>query len=76
MTIFYLICSYLIGSIPTGYILYKRSEKKDIRRFGSQATGATNVLRLKGWKFAIPVGLFDMLKGFFVVYLALKLIPD
>jgi glycerol-3-phosphate acyltransferase PlsY len=76
MTILYIILSYLIGSIPTGYILYNLSEKKDIRGFGSQATGATNVLRLKGWKYAMPVGLFDILKGFFVMYFALKLIPD
>lgn len=76
MTIISAILSYLVGSIPTGYILYKLSEKKDIRRFGSQATGATNILRLKGWKYAIPVGLFDVLKGFFVVYFALKIFPD
>ncbi len=76
MTLIYAMLSYLVGSIPTGYIFYKLSEKKDIRRFGSQATGATNVLRLKGWKYAIPVGLFDILKGFFVVYFALKLFPD
>jgi glycerol-3-phosphate acyltransferase PlsY len=76
MTIISVTLSYLIGSIPTGYILYKFSEKNDIRRFGSQATGATNVLRLKGWKYAIPVGLFDILKGFFVIYFALKLFPD
>ncbi len=76
MTIIFSILSYLIGSIPTGYLLYKLSEKKDIRKFGSQATGATNVLRLKGWKYAIPVALFDILKGFFVMYFALKLFPD
>lgn len=76
MTIIYMILSYLVGSIPTGYILYKLSEKKDIRGFGSQATGATNILRLKGWKYALPVGLFDILKGFFIMYFALKLLPD
>lgn len=76
MTIIYIILSYLVGSIPTGYILYKLSEKKDIRRFGSQATGATNILRLKGWKYALPVGLFDILKGFFIMYFAFELLPD
>ncbi len=76
MIFIYPILAYLIGSIPAGYILFKLSEKKDIRRFGSQATGATNVLRLKGWKYAIPVVLFDILKGFCVVYFALRLIPD
>jgi glycerol-3-phosphate acyltransferase PlsY len=76
MTIIYATFAYLIGSIPAGYIIYNLSEKQDIRQFGSQATGATNVLRLKGWKYAIPVGLFDILKGFFIVYFALKLFPD
>jgi len=76
MTIIFAVLSYLVGSISAGYILYRLSEKKDIRRFGSQATGATNVLRLKGWKFAVPVGLFDIFKGFVVVYFALRLLPD
>lgn len=76
MTIVYSIFSYLVGSIPAGYILYRLSEKKDIRSFGSQATGATNVLRLKGWKYALPVGLFDVLKGYAVVYFALELFAD
>ena len=48
----YAILSYLLGAVPTGYILYRILEKKDIRHYGSQATGATNVLRLKGWKLA------------------------
>lgn len=76
MTIIFTVLSYLIGSISAGYILYSLSEKKDIRRFGSHATGATNVLRLKGWKFAVPVGLFDISKGFVVVYFALRLLPN
>ena len=76
MTIVYPIFSYLVGSIPAGYILYRLSEKKDIRSFGSQATGATNVLRLKGWKYALPVGLFDVLKGYAGVYFALELFAD
>ena len=40
--------AYLLGSFPTGYLLFRRSERRDIRAFGSGATGATNVLRLKG----------------------------
>ena len=67
--------SYLFGSIPSGYVLYLLSERKDIRRFGSGATGATNVLRLKGWAFAVPVLLFDLFKGFLPVFLAVKLYP-
>jgi glycerol-3-phosphate acyltransferase PlsY len=68
--------TYLFGAIPTGYILFFISEKKDIRDFGSQATGATNILRLKGWKYAVPVLLFDVLKGILPVLLALKLFED
>jgi len=68
--------SYLFGAIPSGYILFYLSEKKDIRDFGSQATGATNMFRLKGWKYAVPVLLFDALKGILPVLLALKLFED
>ena len=68
--------SYLFGAIPSGYIVFWIAEKKDIRNFGSQATGATNLLRLKGWKFAAPILLFDILKGALPVFLALELFED
>ena len=38
-------CSYLMGSIPFGYLLTKIFLKKDIRNIGSGNIGATNVLR-------------------------------
>jgi glycerol-3-phosphate acyltransferase PlsY len=76
MKILFAIFSYLFGSFPTGYVLFLISEKKDIRNFGSHSTGATNVLRLKGWIFALPVILVDVLKGFLPVFLALRLFPD
>lgn len=70
------IFAYFIGSIPTGFLIYRMSEKKDIRGQGSQSTGATNILRLKGWKFALPVAAFDILKGFIPTFLALKYFPE
>ncbi|MEE8603881.1 MAG: glycerol-3-phosphate 1-O-acyltransferase PlsY [Candidatus Aminicenantaceae bacterium] len=76
MKILFALFSYLFGSFPTGYILYYLSEKKDIRGYGSQSIGATNIFRLKGWIFAIPVIFVDILKGFLPVFLALKLFPD
>lgn len=76
MKIIFALCSYLLGSIPTGYILVYLSEKKDIRKYGSRATGATNVLRMKGWTLALPVVLIDILKGTLPVYLALTLYAD
>jgi glycerol-3-phosphate acyltransferase PlsY len=68
--------SYLFGAIPSGYIVFWITEKKDIRNFGSQATGATNLLRLKGWKFAVPILLFDILKGGLPVVLAMEFFED
>ncbi len=57
------ILSYLLGAFPTGYLLFRWTSRKDIRTFGSGATGATNVLRLKGWRLAVPVALIDVFKG-------------
>lgn len=76
MKIILALLSYLIGSIPTGYILFYINEKKDIRNFGSHASGATNVLRVKGWKLALPVFVLDFFKGLLPVLLALKLFGD
>lgn len=76
MKVLFAILAYLFGAIPTGYLLFKLSEKKDIRKFGSRNTGATNVMRLKGWKYAVPVAMFDVLKGFLPAFLAVKLFRD
>ena len=42
------IIAYLIGSIPTGYLIVKAKTGKDIRTVGSGSTGATNVKRVLG----------------------------
>jgi glycerol-3-phosphate acyltransferase PlsY len=76
MKILFAVLAYLVGSIPSGYLLFRAGEKKDIRQFGSRATGATNVLRLKGWKLAVPVALIDILKGYLPAFLALKIFAD
>ena len=76
MRVLFAVLAYLVGSIPSGYLLFRASEKKDIRQFGSRATGATNVLRLKGWKLAVPVALIDILKGFLPAFLALRIFDD
>jgi glycerol-3-phosphate acyltransferase PlsY len=67
--------AYLLGAFPTGYLFFRRSERKDIRGFGSGATGATNVLRLKGWRTALPVALIDLAKGFLPAFLAARFFP-
>ena len=73
MKILFAVCSYLLGAVPFGYLFFRASEKRDIRKFGSQSTGATNVLRLKGWGYALPVAFLDVLKGFVPPFVALKI---
>jgi glycerol-3-phosphate acyltransferase PlsY len=75
MKVIWIVLAYFIGSIPSGYLIFRLREKKDIRSFGSQSTGATNVLRLKGWRYAVPVALIDVLKSALPVWLALRLLP-
>lgn len=55
--------AYLIGSLPTGYILVKALKGIDIREIGSGSTGATNVKRVLGMKAYIFVMVMDALKG-------------
>lgn len=65
-----LAASYLIGSIPVGYIIGKVFYHKDIRQSGSGNIGATNALRLFGTKVGVLILILDMFKGFIVVLLA------
>ncbi|VEU82288.1 glycerol-3-phosphate 1-O-acyltransferase PlsY [Acholeplasma hippikon] len=58
-----LFVSYLIGSIPWGYIIPKVFRNIDIREHGSKNVGSTNVTRTLGKKFGIPVFLLDSFKG-------------
>ena len=70
------IIAYLIGSIPTGYIIVKLKTNQDIRTIGSGSTGATNVKRVLGKKWFFIVMLLDALKGALPVILAKTLTTD
>jgi len=59
--------SYLLGSIPFGYILVKLFLKQDIRSTGSGNIGATNVARSGAKGLAIATLLLDAAKGFAAV---------
>ena len=61
---------YLLGSIPFGVIISKRSAKVDVRDYGSGKTGATNVARVAGMKAAALVTILDGLKGLLAVVFA------
>jgi glycerol-3-phosphate acyltransferase PlsY len=59
----WLVASYLLGSIPTSYLVARIFRGIDLREHGSRNLGATNLYRTLGWKYAVPVGLFDVAKG-------------
>ena len=66
------VIAYLIGSIPTGYIIVKAKKGIDIRKTGSGSTGATNVKRILGTKWFFTVMILDALKGVIAVLIAAK----
>ena len=63
MNILTVLAGYLLGSIPTGYLV-GRAKGIDIRAIGSGNIGATNVFRILGKGPGIFVLLVDSLKGF------------
>ena len=71
------IASYLIGSIPFGFILTKVFLKKDIRDIGSGNIGATNALRTGNKTLGYGTLLLDVLKAVIpVIYIKLNYPPD
>lgn len=66
-----ILIAYLLGAIPTAYIMCKKIVNVDIREHGSGNVGAVNTRRVIGTKFAILVLIIDMLKGVAAVLLAL-----
>jgi glycerol-3-phosphate acyltransferase PlsY len=73
MTYFYIfllmLLSYFLGSIPSGLIIGKVFKNVDIRQYGSKNTGATNAIRVLGFKYGIWAFVFDSLKGALVILL-------
>ena len=67
--------AYLLGSIPAGYIV-GRLRGIDVRQHGSGNIGATNVLRVVGKPWGIGVFIFDALKGFAAVRIALRIVES
>jgi glycerol-3-phosphate acyltransferase PlsY len=64
--------SYLLGSIPFGYLLVRLVRGEDVRRTGSGNIGATNVSR-KSPALGLVTLLLDALKGSAAVWLAYRL---
>jgi glycerol-3-phosphate acyltransferase PlsY len=58
-----ILTSYLLGAIPTGFLMVKALKGEDIRKMGSGIMGATNVIRTLGKGPGIATLLIDVLKG-------------
>jgi len=58
-----IIIGYLLGSIPTAYIVSRMRKGVDIRNVGSGNMGAANVIRQIGAHEGVFVGLIDIAKG-------------
>ncbi len=68
-----LVSSYLLGSIPTGYIIGRLYRNIDLRKYGSGNLGATNAFRVLGKGIGTSVLILDILKGTAAVLLAKSL---
>lgn len=71
----WILLGYLLGSLPTAYLVAKGLKGVDIRTVGSGNVGATNVFRTVGKGAGVATLAVDVLKGFLPVWLALRQAP-
>jgi len=78
LSILALILAYLAGSIPSAVWAGRLFHGIDVREHGSGNAGATNTVRVLGWKTGIPVLIFDIFKGWLAASLPrfLEAAPD
>ena len=82
MSIFYtglfplILLAYFFGSLNSSIIFSKILKLKDPREYGSKNPGATNILRSGNKALALATLIFDMLKGFLPVFVALLFIEN
>jgi glycerol-3-phosphate acyltransferase PlsY len=70
-----ILVSYLIGSVPYGWLVVKIFSGKDVRQIESGRTGGTNAMRAAGVGAGILTAILDILKGAASVWLA-KAVTD
>ena len=63
----FIILAYIIGSIPFGLILSKLLNNLDPRLYGSKNIGATNVVRISGFRIGFLTLLLDISKAFLII---------
>ena len=63
--------AYLLGSVPSGYLVGRLVRGVDLRNVGSGTVGGSNVWYNVGKRWIFPVGIFDLfVKGTTPVYVA------
>jgi glycerol-3-phosphate acyltransferase PlsY len=70
----FILAAYVLGSIPSGYVIGRRLAGIDVRTVGSKNIGATNVARTFGFRWGFFVLLLDSAKGALPVFLALLIL--
>jgi glycerol-3-phosphate acyltransferase PlsY len=71
--VLFLLAAYLLGSIPSGYLIGRWVANMDVRNLGSRNIGATNVARSLGLSWGLLVLIMDMAKGALPVVVALNM---
>jgi glycerol-3-phosphate acyltransferase PlsY len=69
-----IVLGYLLGSIPTAYIVTRLARGEDVRRLGGGNVGGLNVLREVGKAAAVVVAIVDLAKGAAAVAIAFWLL--
>lgn len=69
------IAAYLLGAIPSGLLVVKLFNGKDIRQVASGRTGGTNAMRAAGFGAGLLTAILDLLKGAGAVWLVRWLAP-
>ena len=65
--------SYLFGSTPTAYLIFKKKKGRDIRKYGYKNMGALNIYHLLGPFHAFITFLIDAVKGAVPIWIAQSL---
>lgn len=73
MAVTVIVLGYLLGSIPTAYLVGRAVKGIDLRRYGSGTIGGTSVYYHVARPWVVVVGLFDLAKGALPAWLALYL---
>jgi len=71
-----LIFSYILGSIPIGFILVRAFTGQDVREIESGRTGGTNTMRAAGFLLGFTTSMLDILKSASAVWFARFLLPE